>query len=72
MRSNNTPDNRAEAHLLLHITRRFEGVYTVMKPNFSTNPDSFNHEADVSDAHEVCHLVNGVECAHMAGDLQRK
>lgn len=31
--------------------------------------DPFNHEADVSDAHEVGGLVNGVDGLYMAGDL---
>lgn len=35
----------------------------------STHLDSFNHEANVSDAHEVCGLVNGVNSLHMAGNL---
>lgn len=34
--------------------------------------DSFNHEANVSDAHEVSGLVNGVDGLHMAGYLWRK
>lgn len=38
----------------------------------ATHPDPFNHEADVSDAHEVCGLVNGVYGLYVAGDLQRK
>ena len=38
----------------------------------TTHPDPFNHEADVSDALEICGLVNGVNRFYMAGDLQRK
>lgn len=37
-----------------------------------THSDSFNHEADVADAHEICSLVDGVYGFHMAGDLQGK
>lgn len=36
------------------------------------HPDPFHHEADVSDAHEVCALVNGVDGSYMTGDLRRK
>ena len=38
----------------------------------STHPDPFHHEADVTDAHEVCGLIDGVDSLHVAGDLQRK
>lgn len=32
----------------------------------STNQDPFDHKPDVSDAHEVCGLVNGVDGLYMA------
>lgn len=35
-----------------------------------THPDSFHHEADVADAHEVGALVDGVNGLDMAGDLR--
>lgn len=37
-----------------------------------TNPNSLHHEADVSNALEVCGLVNGVDGLYMAGNLQKK
>lgn len=40
--------------------------------SYLTNPNSLHHEADVSNALEVCDLVNGVDCLYMAGNLQRK
>lgn len=39
---------------------------------YPTNPNSLHHEADVSNALEVCDLVDGVEGLYMAGNLQRK
>lgn len=35
-----------------------------------THPDSFHHEADVADAHEVGALVDGVDGLDVAGDLR--
>lgn len=35
-----------------------------------THPDSFHHETDVSDAHEVGALVDGVDGFDVAGDLR--
>lgn len=37
-----------------------------------TDPDSFHHEADVADAHEVGALVDGVDGLDVAGDLRRR
>lgn len=34
-----------------------------------TYPDSFHHEADVTNAHEVCALIDGINGLHMTGDL---
>ena len=42
----------------------------VKTPFPNTHPDSLHHEADVSDALEVCTLVDGVNSFDMAGDLQ--
>lgn len=35
-----------------------------------THPDSFHHEADVADSHEVGALVDGVDGLDVAGDLR--
>lgn len=40
--------------------------------NDSTHPNSFHHEADISDAQKVCDLVNRVDRLHVTGDLKKR
>lgn len=37
----------------------------------AAHPDPFHHEANVSNAHEISGLVNGVNGLYMAGNLER-
>lgn len=39
---------------------------------YETHPDSFHHEADVANAHEVGPLIDGIDGLDMTGDLKER
>lgn len=61
-----TSTNRCSPGCWLHTEKQREGGGGPGE----THPDSFHHEADVADAHEVGALVDGVDGLDVAGDLR--